>query len=342
MPDGGRRATLVGSGTPGPEQFERWRDAIGQFAMPIAVTSPYVREFTGSIEVANAGAVTTVLTKNRSVSVERTPAMIRQGDPETFYLIMNLRGAQGSCHGREEAVLAPGDMVLAHSSRPSRMEADPAYRNQSGGLVVWEPGSIGIPDATLSRLVGQRLSGDEPFGRLIFQYLRTLAASGASLEAADALRLSPVTLDLLSLMFARRLDMLASVPPERQDVARFIRIRAFILSRLGDPSLAPVDIAAAHHVSVRSLHRLFQAQAGTSVARWILEQRLERLRCDIVDAALRARPVNMLATKWGFTDASHVSRAFKAAYGSGPAAYRARHEGHHEAHHEPDGNVRHG
>jgi AraC-like DNA-binding protein len=341
MPDNGRR-TLVGAGPPGPEQFERWRDAIGRLAMPIAVTSPYVREFTGSIDVSNAGAVTTVMTRNRSVSVDRTPAMIRRGDPETYYLIMNLRGAQRSCHGREEATLSPGDMVLAHSSRPSRMEADPAYRNQSGGLVVWQPGSIGIPDAALSALVGRRLPGNEPLGRLSFQFLRTLAAAGASLEAADALRLSPVTLDLLCLMFARRLGMLASVPPERRDVERFIRIRAFILSRLGDPSLAPADIAAAHHISVRSLHRLFQAQAETSVARWILEQRLERLRCDILDSALRARPVSALGAKWGFTDASHVSRAFKAAYGLGPATYRARHDAYQKAQHEPDGHVRNG
>ncbi len=43
-------------------------------------------------------------------------------------------------------------------------------------------------------------------------------------------------------------------------------VRAHIDDRLADPELSPASIAAAHHISVRYLHRLF-AQEGTTVAR---------------------------------------------------------------------------
>ncbi len=42
------------------------------------------------------------------------------------------------------------------------------------------------------------------------------------------------------------------------------------------PQLSPAAVAAAHHISLRSLHQLFHDE-GLTVAGWIRQRRLERL-----------------------------------------------------------------
>jgi AraC-like DNA-binding protein len=99
------------------------------------------------------------------------------------------------------------------------------------------------------------------------------------------------------------------------------RIHAFIERRLGDPDLSPAAIAAAHHVSRRYLYKLFETQP-TGVAGHIRRRRLERCRRDLLDPALRARPVNAIAARWGMPDPAHFSRSFRSAYRISPAEYR--------------------
>ncbi|MFB6784621.1 helix-turn-helix domain-containing protein, partial [Streptomyces sp. NPDC056352] len=90
----------------------------------------------------------------------------------------------------------------------------------------------------------------------------------------------------------------------------------------GPPGRSPGAIAAAHNISLRSLHRLFQDQDLT-VAGWIRARRLERCRRDLADPLLHSRPVRAIAACWGFTDpTTHFSRAFRAAYGMPPGDYR--------------------
>lgn len=75
-------------------------------------------------------------------------------------------------------------------------------------------------------------------------------------------------------------------------------------------------IAAAHHISVRRLHKLFEDQPQT-VAALIRQHRLERCRADL---ARSDRTVTAVAARWGFSDPAHFSRLFKATYGYNAAA----------------------
>src|SRR6185437_7198589 len=100
-----------------------------------------------------------------------------------------------------------------------------------------------------------------------------------------------------------------------------LRVHSFIEQHLGEEDLSPGLVAAAHHVSVRYLHRLFEAE-DTTVAAWIRRRRLDRCRRDLADPALSALPVSTVAAKWGITDPAHFSRLFRSAYGLPPAEYR--------------------
>lgn len=95
-----------------------------------------------------------------------------------------------------------------------------------------------------------------------------------------------------------------------------------IENSLSDPSLCPSRVAMAHGISTRHLHRLFK-QAGMSFSEFVRQRRLERCRDDLADPGLRALPMTEIAFRWGFSDSSHFSRCFRAAFGCTARDFRA-------------------
>ena len=86
--------------------------------------------------------------------------------------------------------------------------------------------------------------------------------------------------------------------------------------RAGHAGVGPGGVAA-HALSLRSLHKLFEPHE-TTVAGWVRRRRLERCRRDLVDPALRSRLVSAIGARWGLANPAHFSRLFRAAYGLSP------------------------
>jgi transcriptional regulator GlxA family with amidase domain len=116
----------------------------------------------------------------------------------------------------------------------------------------------------------------------------------------------------------------APVPPNGADAAGELRAHVirYIRAHLADPQLSRSSIAAAHHMSARTLDRLFAAQPW-SVSGLIRHERLESVRRDLTDPALANHTVAALAARWCFFDAAHFSRLFRRHYGSPPSQARA-------------------
>jgi AraC-like DNA-binding protein len=128
-------------------------------------------------------------------------------------------------------------------------------------------------------------------------------------------------LEARGVMLAGWLDRDTTVAPATRRRALLATLQAFIDSHLADPELSPSTIAAAHHISLRYLHRLFEGQ-GTTVGKRIKNRRLASCRQDLLDPSLAALPVNAIASRWGFIDAARFSRAFRDAYGQPPGEFR--------------------
>jgi len=76
------------------------------------------------------------------------------------------------------------------------------------------------------------------------------------------------------------------------------------------------------HVSVGTLHRAIADQECT-IAEWVWARRLDGVHADLVDPGCAHRTIGDIAFSWGFVDASHFSRAFRARFGATARAVRA-------------------
>ena len=97
--------------------------------------------------------------------------------------------------------------------------------------------------------------------------------------------------------------------------------KSHIELNIADRDLGPGQIAAAVGISERQLSRIF-AEAGTTVGRYVLQQRLE-----FAQQALSAREQDMISVaeigqRFGFSSPSHFSRTFRERFGMTPLQWR--------------------
>jgi AraC-like DNA-binding protein len=138
--------------------------------------------------------------------------------------------------------------------------------------------------------------------------------------AADRLLLRASVLEVLGMAWQN-----ADRPPggaATDDLPLPVRLALeFMAERYAERSLRLNDVARAAHLSADHFGRLFRQVTGTSPMAHLQALRIERA-CRLLDQrSLRIREVAELV---GFPDPFHFSRAFHAAMGLGPRAYRAR------------------
>jgi AraC-like DNA-binding protein len=162
----------------------------------------------------------------------------------------------------------------------------------------------------------------EGLAELAADFAARLLAGAGSYSAPTRSRLGLVLLDLVSAALSSYLDLGAIAADDRRQV-RLAQIDQYIWRNLGDPQLSPPAVAAANHISLRYLHRIFSDEHGQTIAAFIREARLQRCRRDLADPLLASWSIERVARRWGFTDLASFSRTFKQALGVSPSAFRA-------------------
>tara|TARA_R110002126_G_scaffold80012_1_gene198423 strand:+ start:1033 stop:1590 length:558 start_codon:yes stop_codon:yes gene_type:complete len=94
-----------------------------------------------------------------------------------------------------------------------------------------------------------------------------------------------------------------------------------IIRLLQDHQLSPERLADEMNISRRTLYRLFESE-GSSISHHILLLRLDRCSAELECQEDYALSITDIAFKWGFSDVSQFSRAFKRQRGVSPREYR--------------------
>ncbi|MFF0445140.1 helix-turn-helix domain-containing protein [Streptomyces sp. NPDC004609] len=301
------------------DQFEK---AVGQWHVPHRFRSGE-DDFAAGMRVLSLGDLQVSTLTYPRLDVARTPRLIRQCDPEVFHLVYMVKGHADIFAATSDNRVETGALVILDSSSPYQVHcADSAGSLTS--IVAQIPRSmLPLSPRAVRRALGVAVPLDGGMGGVLSRWLTDLIGHAHEFTPADVPTLADITSSLLGSVLGRFLDAEDTVPAEARRRALRRRIRDFIRRNLGDPSLTPTAVAAAHEVSLRHLHQLFAADDITPAA-WIRRQRLDRCRRDLANPHLVSRPIHSIAARWGFTDPGHFSRVFRAAYDLTPRDYRYR------------------
>nr|WP_042180238.1 helix-turn-helix domain-containing protein [Kibdelosporangium sp. MJ126-NF4]CEL14275.1 Transcriptional regulator, AraC family [Kibdelosporangium sp. MJ126-NF4]CTQ88642.1 Transcriptional regulator, AraC family [Kibdelosporangium sp. MJ126-NF4] len=303
------------------EREEVWRTAVAEAFVPLDFTFPDPRGFRGEISGQALGPVVVNRVTAGPHSAARTQRHIARTETPYYKVSMPLRGYVTVRQDGREAHLPPGDLAVYDTSRPYEVTFDDTCRL----LVLMFPHrELRLPHDSISEVTARRVSGRTGIGGLVAPLLVNLASRLDEISGPQSARLADNVVDLLGTLYADLLSGSGYHPADPMH-ALMTRIRCFIEDHLDEPGLGPEMVAAASHISVGYLHKLFRAES-TSVSRMIRERRLEQCRRDLVAPTARDKTVGAIGAHWGFVDAAHFSRVFKATYGVSPREYRVSHD----------------
>ncbi|MEU8959543.1 helix-turn-helix domain-containing protein [Streptomyces sp. NPDC048518] len=325
------RASLSSEAVPPAERFDWWYGK--KSASPISTTlhSDFTDDFPVRVDHVDLGATTLTTMAYPSAEVRRTARHIRRGDPDSLQVSLTLQGQSGFEQCGRNVRFGAGNLLLYDSSSPfagwmRRLDGSGAPNAPTRSIVATLPRHLlPFPAERLATVLAKPMSGEEGFGALLSHFMRQVTDDVGQFGSGNGAseRLSHTLVDLVGHLAAQHLDRERELPPESRRRTLLLRVQSHIRRHLRDPALNPESIAAAHHISTRYLHRLFQEQ-GLTVSSWIRQLRLERCRRALAHPALASVPVGAIAARWGFTQPAVFTRAFRAAYGVTPSDVRAR------------------
>ena len=215
-------------------------------------------------------------------------------------------------YGDKRVTLEPGDIATWHSSQTFSLES----------AIPVQKLSIYVPEALMERILvcpasyaGVYLKHNSGITALLTGYLAGLCNDFTVNDERTETEIEEATLNLIGAAVVEP-GTVANAPPRR---ALWERVTVFIDRNLENPELKPPYIASALGMSLRNLHLLF-AENGHTVAGWIRSRRLECCRAELAKSR-GACTVKEVAFRWGFNDAAHFSRTFKACYGLSPRSF---------------------
>jgi AraC-like DNA-binding protein len=235
---------------------------------------------------------------------------VRQPGQTTQHLLGLLLSGSGTLEQSGHTTnLQGGEFVLYAGTRPFRLELNGPYRYL---VLALDAVTTSLAQVTVGATADTRLS-HTPAGRMLTATLTELAHAAPELGPVSRREVGEHITYLLR-------TVIRDIDRGHEQSPLFEQILEYLDRHLAE-DLSPATVAAAHHVSLRYLHRLFHDQ-GETMGEHIRRRRLERIRRDLADPDLINLPVHSVAARWGLRDPSHFGKLFRAEYAISPRRFR--------------------
>lgn len=237
---------------------------------------------------------------------------------DLFRIIVLMRALEGTGHWHNQDVLLGNGSAIVYARTGGWWRAPAGLH----AMQVNVPRALlSTSNAAIERIVArQRLNITPTFGALVRPMLLGAAGNLPVLGTGRAEDLARLWLSAVTMLVRSLSDR--DIAGAELAPARRVLAERFIEAHLGDPHLDPDAVAAALHVSRRTLYQSFAAD-GPGVAATIREHRLRRADALLRDPHQRHRPISEIAAEVGLPDGAHFSRLFRATYGLTPREVRA-------------------
>lgn len=241
-------------------------------------------------------------------------AQAGQGDDDYVVMLLNRGGREVVAQDGRSTQMRPGDVVVWDSTRPITFDVIEPLTKRSLFVPRAALREVGAGAVDVSGAVIARGSAST---ELLAGYLDVLARTIDRLTPAAVASARNATLNLVAAALDPGKESDRAYPVGSPELRA--RIDQWIDQNLDRVDLNAATIAVEHHLSVRTVHRVFE-RSGDRVGTVIRARRLARARHELVTTD---DPITAIAARWQFYDLSHFTRAFRARYGLSPGRYRA-------------------
>lgn len=299
----------------GFEEPARWRHSLGTaFADLVPAPLEADRAPAGALRGLSLGGASVFTVSGSPQAVRRTTTAVRHSPADLLKVCVQLRGRATVHQDGREVVIDPGQFAVYDVARPYALRLEGTW---TCAVMAVRRELIEVPAVRLHGAMRRTYPSGQGLGLLLAQFITSTVSQLDAVDPAAAGQLGEAGACLLAGSLAGDGDAAAD---GGGDVLRD-RVMAYIRDHLADPLLSRSAVAAAHRMSPRTLDRLFRAEER-SVSGFIRRERLEAVRRDLENPALRHHGVAALAARWCFFDAAHFSRLFRDTYGYPPSQGR--------------------
>ncbi|MET8209127.1 helix-turn-helix domain-containing protein [Streptomyces sp. NPDC005373] len=300
------------------ERMAFWLDTVCEQMMPVQIDPRHDARPRAAMACNRLGAINLRRVAGGDHVYVRGERDIRRGDPDTIGIGMPRVGRSILVQDGRETVLHPGDVVIYDSSRPYTLAMEARFNWQ---VFLLPKSKLRRSDRELCALTAIRMAGGTGIVGVVHQFLSQLAADIDTLETdvtADALGENAA--DLIATLVHSQFGTPWEVgDPE---AALRVQVRSFVIRNQADPHLDPTAIAAAHGISVRRLHQLYEG-TGETVMDVLRQERLMGVRRDLSDPRLLDRSISQIARAHGLVNPTVFARQFRSQFGITARAFRS-------------------
>ncbi|POX45101.1 helix-turn-helix domain-containing protein [Streptomyces sp. Ru72] len=302
--------------SPGTDASTDVGAAVSRWLAPVLEHTRQDAPASGSVTLHHFGYVRLVACEAAELRLSRGPRSIAQDPSEAVALLVPRNGTVRLAQDGRGAHVESGQLAFVDLRRPFSVE----HRDHARMLFFRVPvHALHIPAALLRSVTARALTPTGGVAALLALVLRRLEESAAGTPPAVAEGFGGIVTELVAALVDELTEEAETPRSGRHQLVA--TIRRYIDRHLDDPELSAERIAGAHLISVRYLHRLFEGE-GVTVGRLILRRRVEECARELARRGRVSPSISVVAARWGFRNAAHFSRAFKAVHGHSPQQWR--------------------